>query len=288
MMWGLLLRAQTYYTVIAKNGVVVRQNPDSRSKQIASFSFGQTFEVHTVPGSSIAGNNNWIEVKLSPKSTGYVSTQYVLRSYLSEEESRQGCLTSMDKEHSAKVMFKKFDLFIYCYAVFKNCYDDLIRKDSVYLCEETFYETSNKILEITPKIAIDSVSVFYTKVESIDEQVDYRKPAVQAKNWSYETWYKNTVHWKGMEEYVRLEKRNNFFRLPIVQYQNVEKLRKKKMALRDTLVNLSGETDNIATMVYKGKPCTYLIESVILKIILYPKNSAPETRHIKIILSYGC
>ncbi len=60
------------------------------------------------------------------------------------------------------------------------------------------------------------------------------------------------------------------------------------MNLRDTLIDLSGESWNVATLIYKDKPCTYGISPVILKIVLFEGNKQIDAKYIKIDLSYGC
>ena len=121
-------------------------------------------------------------------------------------------------------------------------------------------------------------------VENINEQFDYRK----TENYQFDEWEKNKVSWKGQEPFVELKNNLNFFRIPKTEYEEKEIMRKQNFKLKDTLVNLSGESENIATLIYKGKPCTYDLGPVILRIEIYSENGEKNEEFLVVNLSYGC
>ncbi len=132
--------------------------------------------------------------------------------------------------------------------------------------------------------SVDQISVSYTIVESISEQFDYRK----IKSEEFDNWYKNRVSWEGQEPFIELKNNLNFFRVPKTKYEQKEILRKQNFQLKDTIVDLSGESSNVATLIYREKACTYWLNPVIIKIELQSENGIKSTSFLVVDLSYGC
>ncbi len=275
--------AQEYFSVIAENGLSIRNEPNIKSKKIGKLTVGQDVALINKSGKLLTVNDGnkiisgeWYEVQSNPR--GYVFSGYLLR-----KNEKPNNIADCKDELScySNISFEQFELNIYNYQIQENITK---KKDTIQVFEYVFNEIGDKLLQIIPKNKKDSISVSYSVVENINEQFDYRK----TKNSELDNWNKTRVSWKGKEPFVELKNNLNFFRIPKTEYEEKEVIRKQKFKLKDTLVNLSGESDNIATLIYKGKASTYGLGPVIIRIELYSENGEKQEKFLVIDLSYGC
>lgn len=280
------VNAQDYFSVIAENGLWIRTEPSLKSGRIEQLSVGQ--DILIVEKTGIRASINENDEKIDGEWYKIAETKgnkagYVFSGYLLEKKENQNNGFNRDGKYNryTKVSFEKFDLKIYNYRIQENITK---KKDTIQVFEYVFNEIGDKLLHIIPKQKKDSISVAYTIVENINEQYNYR----EIKSTEFDNWNENRVRWKGQEEFANLNNKFNFFRIPTTQYEQKEVFRKQNLQLRDTLIDLSGESSNIATLIYKGKPCTYGLGPVILRIELYSENGEKSTKYLTIDLSYGC
>ncbi|MFK7749839.1 MAG: SH3 domain-containing protein [Kordia sp.] len=278
--------AQNYFSVIAKNGLSIREKPSLKSKRIGKLEAGKDVVLIAKSGKKLSVtdddqiiNGEWYEVEgTNENPQGYVFSGYLLAKK-ENPNTNIGCENRIPC-HST-ISFEKFDLKIYNYQVQEN---PTKKQDTIQVFEYVFNEIGDKLLQILPKQKKDSIVVSYMVVENINEQYDYRK----VESSDFEEWNKNSVHWKGQEPFVTIKNNLNFFRIPKTEYEQKEVLRKQNFKLKDTLIDLSGESSNIATLIYKGKPCTYGLGPVIIRIELYTENGEKSVRFLVVVLSYGC
>lgn len=275
--------AQEYFSVIAENGLSIRKEPDLKSEKIGKLKVGQDVALINKSGKLLTvkdGNKlisgEWYEVESNPK--GFVFSGYLLKK---SEKPRNATDCKEDLPCYSNISFEKFELYIYNYQIEENI---LKKKDTIQVYEYVFNEIGDKLLQIVPKNKKDSISVSYSVFENINEQFDYRK----TKNFDFDNWKKTKVSWKGKEPFIELKNNLNFFRIPKTEYEEKEKLRKQKFKLKDTLVDLSTESDNIATLIYKGKASTYGLGPVIIRIDIYSENGKKYEKFLVVNLSYGC
>ena len=274
--------AQEYYSVIAENGLAIRENPSASSKKLGKLHLGENVlliekskEFFSVEDKSKTISGKWFKVSSDSSATGYVFSGYLLKKN-GKEKDRLDCYEEFDC--NATLNFENFKTIIYNYQTQDNY---RINGDTTSTFEWVFNEVGDKLLRVIPKNDSHTIKVFYTFQEGITEQYNRKKT-------KFEDWLKTKVRWVGHEDFRELKGTRNFFIIPIIKYEEQEKFRKDKMNLRDTLIDLSGESWNIATLIYKDKPCTYGISPVILKISLFEGEKEIDVKYIKIDLSFGC
>ncbi|WP_308993873.1 SH3 domain-containing protein [Mariniflexile litorale] len=278
--------AQEYFSVIAENGLSIRNKPNLNSEKIGKLEVGKDILLIKKSGQKMSINDNnqlingeWYEIE----STKENPKGYVFSGYLLEKKEQPNDINDCEKELPcySSVSFENFDLKIYNYQIQKNITK---KQDTIQVIEHVFNQIGDKLLQIIPKQKKDSIRVSYMVVENINEQYDYRK----IKPSEYDDWFKNRVKWKGQEPFVELKNNLNFYRIPKTEYEQKEILRKQNFKLKDTLVDLIGKSPNVATLIYKGKACTYGLGPVIIRIELYSENREKIIKFLVIDLSYGC
>lgn len=279
-------QGEGFADVIAKSGLWLRSEPNSESKKILKLPFrkevellANTHQAWTVVdnGKTIVGH--WVLVSAGLDSLGYVFDGFLLKKERAENEGYEAFCDSEFSPCDTRVSSENYEWIIY------NYQSDLIEqigKDSIEISEYVFNDIGDKLLEIKPKVLMDSVAVFYTFIERVDEFYNSEKIA-------WEDWEgQEHVSWAGHEDYRRLPMKGNFLRFPVIDYEGQEKRRKMLLSASDTIIDMSGESYNVATMIYKDVPCSYLLEKVAIKIISYPSNGVPDIKEYFIWLSYGC
>jgi len=143
---------------------------------------------------------------------------------------------------------------------------------------------NGKPIIIIPKKKGDRFKLSYSLTEFISEQINWRKIQNTALLAKLE---KNALHFTYNTKFKHIRDSGHFFfRFPDFNKiaSQYEKALKKKMHLRDTLVNLSGEQDDVATLVYKNKPCRFDICSYVFKIERFSNGKLADRKYISIVL----
>ncbi len=170
-----------------------------------------------------------------------------------------------------------------------------VKSDTLRLVEDVFNDLSSVLIEISPKNKDDRFKISYSLKEWLGEQLDKRFYDYQnfksddEYHEAIEKWQKTRVSWKSWtdNEYVP-DSLNYYFKMPVINLNVYEDAIKQRMGLRDTLVDFSGESDDIATVVYKNKPCYYGIDRGLLRIERLVAGKTKERRIISIIFTSGC
>jgi len=177
----------------------------------------------------------------------------------------------------------------------ENVLSLLIKKDTLHLHEYVFNELGRKQIQIIPKNKTDWFKISFSLQEEIHEQYDQRKfnrndyKSTQAYEGAINIWDANKASYKGLTIYKQVKDSSKYvFRMPSIDLNVYEKKIKQRFNLRDTLIDLSGESDNIATVIYKSKPCSYIISKAYLRIDRFVGDKLKETKYILIELFYGC
>ncbi|MCK5856677.1 MAG: SH3 domain-containing protein [Bacteroidales bacterium] len=276
---------QEFYTVTAHSGLSLRKEPSLKADKITLLSFNK--EVHLVERTNIALkvtdkgvllSGYWAKVETLDGYKGYVFDAYLFKRnsttenlYLCEGDNTR-CKT--------KITSKNFDLVIYNYLLEGSDIEQKIDHDTLAVYEYVFNSLGDKLIEIFPNTPTDSVAIYHTLYESINELPPNHNVG--------DEWYANRVVWEGQEEMKRIARKGYLFRIPDTDYEGQENYRLQKMELRDTLVILESEFSRRATLVYKNKPCTYLINKIILKIVLFNNGKEIDVKYLDVTLSYGC
>jgi len=280
---------QQLYSVIAKNGLVVRDAPSTTGERVGKIPMAKyVWELEktqialSIKDGEERIRGNWMKVEFNGNLTGYVFDGYLMPVDSTWQGQDIGCDSGILCNSS--FLFDNFEMIIYNY---QTEGEESNEGDSLFCYETVFNEVGSKVMEITPNIDVDSIQVLTTVVESITEQYDY----MSQEEWNeekYNNWELNKVTWEGHEDFVPMLQKRNYFAIPETPYESQEEFRKQKMSLRDTLVDRSGESWNVATMVFHEKPCLYVITDVMFKVILFKNGKAIEEKIIVINLSYGC
>lgn len=280
---NLNVEAQEFYSVIAENGLLIRSEPGLEADRIGKLSAGEDVEIIERTGKDLLikeGDRNlrgeWFEIISEEDSTGYVFSGYLLAK---ETEDLYGCNDRIPC--NTNISFESFQVIIYNYQTQSNI---TRKKDTIHTFEWGMNSIGDHLLHVIPNQDIDSMRVSFTVVETIEEQFNYKEQTWEG----VDKWKKEQVRWKGHEPFVELQNHSNFFRIPQINYNEQEQFRQEKMNLRDTMVNLSGESQNIATLIYKEKACRYHIPTALIKVILYFPERPAETRFLEVELAYGC
>jgi hypothetical protein len=178
------------------------------------------------------------------------------------------------------VHFKEFSLEILSYQV-QNELEELttISGDTIELSEWVGSNLMNRKINI--KTHKDwTFEVDYRLNDMIYEQYDHRITYEKDKKWH---------KWEGSTPYKNIKTNHNSFTFPNIDLANgYLEFRKKQLNLRDTFVDLSGESDNIATVVYKEKASIYDVENVFIRITATDSKKQKRVKYLKIYLSKGC
>lgn len=285
---GSITFAQTpYATVIAPSGLSMRAQPGLSAERIGKLEFGQdvailettSHKLELKDGDQII-KGKWVKVQAIESPPAYVFDGYLLPRTAEPEKNILGCEDHLPCD--TKVSFDAFTAVIHDYQTEKILRSSA-QKDSLFLMEFVFNELDEKILQIIPEQEGDRMEVFFTRNETITEQpLDGMD-----ENFDWEQWVEIRERWSGPAAYEKLTGKNNFFRLPAMDFQAYEKQLKQRMGLRDTLVIIPGEYEENATVVYKEKVCYYLIDRVYIKVVVH-RAGKRLVRYLGVTLSYGC
>lgn len=227
---------------------------------------------------SKSGQNALQEVISEPVE---VDTTKALRDSLTQIDDEY---FSYDEEFPANttVHFKEFSVEILSYQV-QNELEELttVSGDTIELSEWVGSNLMNRKFNIKANSKDLRFKIDYRLNDIIYEQYDHRITYDEDKKWH---------KWEGSTPYINIKIKNNVnFVFPNVDLASgYLKFRKKQLNLRDTFVDLSGESDNIATVVYKEKPSIYNVESVLIRITILDSNQQKGIKYLKVILSSGC
>ncbi len=116
-----------------------------------------------------------------------------------------------------------------------------------------------------PENRFDSVYATLRVFENVNENFDPNRSyggqdlGYSAANW--EAFERQLFQWQGWSEEVFLEIPLGVYRLNFEKRMGRflgEQRRQEVMGWRDTIVDFSGESDNVATVSVNGKPCTHM------------------------------
>lgn len=212
------------------------------------------------------------------------------------------------------VSFPGFDIFIDSFFVYEmrvNSYSDwdtnhfsidyvdenvclLAKNDTLWLNSAVAEDVSNKTIQFNLHNPTEKVKISYSVQQHLEEQYDPSRfwngyPDPEARRCAYEEWDFNQLRWSGSTPYKTLKvSSKNTVSMPEFDWYAYEEALKKKLGLRDTFINYSGESDNIATVVYKEKPCLHYLDYVLLKIERWVGDKPKDVRYLAIGFSYGC
>ena len=181
----------------------------------------------------------------------------------------------LDDEHSNQ----KIDVNV---LAVNQCYL-MPKQDTLYLNEWVFNDLSDKMLKITPNTKDKDVR--FKLSARLAERIWQQKP----RDMDYEEWEGIADDWKGVSPSITIkDSAKYYFRIPQIQKLSDFPELQKTVNLRDTLVVIEGEYDDVATIVYKDRPAHFIVDDVILRIDKYRKETLIETKYIRIVFSYGC
>lgn len=226
----------------------------------------------------------------------------------------QGYSIYDDETSYTCVSFPGYDIFIDSFFVYEmrvNSYGDwdtnhftidyidtnvclVALHDTLWLNEGMDYPVDNRVVQFRPHEPNVKFKVSYSVQQSLIEQYDPKRfwfgyPDPEDRRCAEEEWDFNRVKWSGASPYKTLKvSTNNTVELPEFNWHAYEVVLKKEMGLRDTMLDYSGESDNIATVVYKEKPCLHFLDYVLLKIEHWVGDKRKDVRYLVINFSYGC
>lgn len=178
--------------------------------------------------------------------------------------------------------FKEFGLDILNYQVQNEVAElTIVSTDTIELHEWVGSNLMNRKINIRTTNKDLKFQIDYCLNDKVYEQYDPSIVHKADKKWD---------EWRGFTPYKSIKiKDNTHLIFPDINLSTgYLKFRKKQLNLRDTFVNLSGESDNIATVVYKEKPSIYDVESVFIRITAFEGNKKKWTKYLKFLLSKGC
>lgn len=164
-------------------------------------------------------------------------------------------------------------------------------QDTIKLEEWTFNNLFNSLIKIEP-ISPKADEHFKLSI-ALNESIWESFLTTGKDRWDesvYEKWAANEqVKWDGTTRFYPIkDSANYYYRVPEMESLTEFDELTQKLSLRDTLVVIPGEYDDVSTIVYKNKPCHFLVASGILKIEKYKGTEVKDTKYIKIEFSYGC
>jgi hypothetical protein len=235
------------------------------------------------------------------------------------------CLIGQEKKYdvpskNTHLSYPHFDLTIFDYEVYSTPYDKtnkkliypdsnnqvigfdkdsiiylIVKKDTISLVEWVFNVLGERRIQIVSRNKTDQYKVSFCVEETIQEQFNmktfYKKKfkSYEDEEKAYAVWAKRSTQWTGIAKYRSIkDSTNGYFILPKIDIEAYEKERKKLFHLKDTFVNLSGESQNIATLIYKNKPCLYSLSRAFLRIERIVNGKREETKYIEVVFTYGC
>jgi len=279
----LTVNSQSFYSVIAENGLIVRKKPAENSERLGKFFCGESVELveKTKVQSSITHltktlEGYWYLVKSTSRTTtelkGYVYSRFLLKNRTGWDigvtcnDHKIVCSTKLSTEHT------ELELFNFQIEEQEKHVDTLIIHEAV------FNEIGDKLLNIKPKEPSSKVDVFYTRIETLNDWGTAKNNEGQI------------LKWKGNKPFTQLDAANeSFYRIPLTDYENVREATAKELDLeRAPNWDYVGEGWWIPRYEYKGIIAPYEIKSVLLKILVTDVNNDTRTEYIEIRLSYGC
>lgn len=283
------IKANEVYAVASESGISLREAPNTQAGRLAILLAGtevllieqteKTIEISD-PTTGELVKGKWLKVETPSKLVGYVADLFLLKKSIPEFSQ---CVSSDKRFPCPSIIDSQlFTATIYSYQTQNNNWNT---GDTIHTFEWVFNGLGDRVLHIGQSADVTRVQVFYSVTERLEQQFNFREEETPD---DWKEWRKNRVYWHGQSDYVSLARNRNFFLIPNIRNDEQERLRKERMNLRDTMVDLSGESWNVATAVYKGKACTYVLFSGLLKIVLTLKDGTTETRYIESIFSYGC
>lgn len=276
-------QAQELYSVIADNGLNVREKPSLNSEHIGKFYCGEDIKLIEKTNVNLSVNehgktiNGFWYIVTSTSREDSVLRGYVFSGYLLKRNDHRNmglicprgeidCITDFSTNNN---QFKIFNFQIEGQST---------KKDTLILYEDVFNEIGDKLLKIEPKKAYKKIEVYYTRIESLNE---YGRK---------ENSFGEIPKWKGHKPYIKLESSNEFYyRIPLTDYDHIRESRAKALSLeRAANWDDVGEGWWVPKYKYKGVIAPYEIRSVLLKIITTDLKNQRQIEFIEIILSYGC
>ncbi|MFK7750729.1 MAG: SH3 domain-containing protein [Kordia sp.] len=271
--------AQDFYSVIAENGLVVRDKPNLNAERIGKFHCGTSIKLIENTGIDLQVNDNkkqilgkWFLVTSKSGVKGYVFSGYLLK-----------------KEHQWNVGFTCDEGLLVCstkFSIKKNSFEIFnfqieaqeTKKDTLLLHEAVFNEIGDKLLKIKPRNDLKKIEVYYTRLETLNDWGSIKNSdSIIPK-------------WKGNKPFIKLKAANDiFYRIPTTDYDKVRELTAVEMNLeRSPDWDNVGEGWWIPRYMYKGVIAPYEIKSILLKIITTDIHNKTEVSYIEIVMSYGC
>jgi hypothetical protein len=270
---------QDFYSVIAENGLVIRNKPDLNAERTGKFYCGESLKLieKTDINLQIRDNNKSIQGKwflVTSKSglKGYVFSGYLLKKFgqwnvgVTCDEGLLVCSTTFLTKNN------DFEIFNF------QLEGQETKKDTLVLYEAVFNEIGDKVLKVKPKKEFKKIEVYYTRIETLNAWGSVKNSdSIIPK-------------WKGNTPFIKLNATNDiFYRIPLTDYENVRESTAKKLKLkRSPDWDYVGEGWWIPRYMYKGVTAPYEIKSILLKVITTDLNNNTETTYIEIGLSYGC
>ncbi|MGH1387186.1 SH3 domain-containing protein [Kordia sp.] len=270
---------QDFYSIIAENGLVIRNKPDLKAERIGKFYCGESVKLveKTTISLQIRDHNKtidgkWFLVTSRSGLKGYVFSGYLLK-MLDQWNVGVTCDTDL-LVCSTTFSTKKNDFEIFNFQIEAQ----ETKKDTLLLHEAVFNEIGDKLLKVKPRNDLKKIEVYYTRLETLN-------------NWGSTKNSDSIIpKWKGNQPFIKLNATNDiFYRIPLTDYDKVREATAKKLKLeRSPDWDVVGEGWWIPRYVYKGIIAPYEIKSILLKIITTDFNNNTETKYIEIGLSYGC
>ncbi len=276
---------QKFYTVIAKNGLSVREKPTLNAKVLKTLpfrtvvsSFDKTETISQINDGNRVVSGRWLWIYFEADDLeGYVFDGYLLEGAPANYQS--WC----DKNNQPCPL----DLYGHGFRAIIHDYEaeaEPAKNDTIFSFEEVAYDIDGKLLEIQLENSTDSVVILYTLVETLEPFV-----VNLPKHKTWQQFQAENPSWMGTRPYKRLIGKHNFFRIPNPNYAMMEGWRKRDLGFGDTLVATSGEGGYYeATAQKNGVPYMYLMSDALFKIVLYRAGKIFKTTYIKANFTYGC
>jgi len=203
---------------------------------------------------------------------------YVLSNTLLNEEQ-----TALTYHDTTEITFRKSETEI----------KFLAKRDTLHLYGEAGESSGNKLMQLIPKNSAEHFKVTCWLEECVSEQYDPNRFIMSERQTTDDylkavlLWDKNKVRWNRIVKYREMNDSAGFFRIPEIGDDAYSDIRNNpELQLRDTLVDLSGESANIATVVYKNKASYMGICSDFIRIERYKEEQLIDTKYIFIIDTY--
>ena len=202
------------------------------------------------------------------------------------EDTRINYNELIDQKGLISDEYRKYDIVVRGF----NDYDIIANDggDTLHLYENVFEDLSYKLIQIIPIDKNNRFEVSISASMNINEQYDYRNPIHREDNW----WTDKALKWFQYSSYTQIpDSARYFYRIPLITdvYTNDFNKAYKDLNLRDTLIDLSGESSNVATLIYKNKPATFYVKDGLIRIKKFDKNNRlVNTQYLSIEFSYGC